>query len=69
MYEWQMERNSKLGGVVPPLNKMGVTPEAELYNGRMAMMGLITCVAYSGIKGQTMIDTINEWLGGLYTAN
>lgn len=69
MYEWQMERNSKLGGVMPPLNKMGVTPEAELYNGRMAMMGLITCVAYSGIKGQSMIDTINEWLGGLYTAN
>jgi hypothetical protein len=66
MYEWQMERNSKLGGVLPNLSKMGLTPEAELANGRMAMMGIITCVAYSGIQGQTMIDTINEWVGGAY---
>lgn len=69
MYEWQMERNSKLGGVIPPLNKMGVTPEAELYNGRMAMMGIITLFGYSAIQGQSMIDTINEWVGGLYTVN
>ncbi|KAL7513549.1 hypothetical protein ACHAXN_010783 [Cyclotella atomus] len=66
MYEWQMERNSKLGGVMPNIAKMGVTPEAELANGRMAMMGIITCVAYSGIQGQSMIDTINEWVGGAY---
>ncbi|KAL3763732.1 hypothetical protein ACHAW5_006176 [Stephanodiscus triporus] len=47
MYEWQVERNSKLGGVFPDLGRMGVTPHAELINGRMAMMGIITCVAYS----------------------
>jgi len=66
MYEWQVERNSKLGGVFPDLKRMGVTPHAELINGRMAMMGIITCVAYSGIQGQSMIDTINEWVGGAY---
>jgi len=66
MYEWQMERNSKPAGVLPDFKKMGVTPEAELMNGRMAMMGLITLIAYSGIQGQSMIDTVNQWLGGLY---
>lgn len=66
MYEWQVERNSKLGGVMPNMQKMGLTPEAELANGRMAMMGIITCIAYSGIQGQSMIDTINEWVGGAY---
>lgn len=66
MYEWQVERNSKLGGVFPDLKRMGVTPHAELINGRMAMMGIITCLGYSLIQGQTMIDTINEWVGGAY---
>merc|ERR1719384_2364714 len=68
MYEWQVERNSKLGGVMPDMKQSGLTPHAELMNGRMAMMGLITCITYSFGKGQTMIDTINEWLGGAYTA-
>ena len=51
---------------LPRFERMGVTPHAELINGRMAMMGIITCVAYSGIQGQSMIDTINEWVGGAY---
>ncbi|KAL9191458.1 hypothetical protein ACHAXT_001164 [Thalassiosira profunda] len=58
MYEWQVERNSKLGGIFPIMSQSGVTPHAELMNGRMAMMGIIT--------GQSMIDTINEWVGGAY---
>ena len=66
MYEWQVERNSELGGVLPILSKVGITREAELMNGCMAMMGISTCIAYSGIQGQSMIDTINEWVGGAY---
>ena len=66
MYEWQVERNSKLGGIMPDMKRSGVTPHAELMNGRMAMMGLITCIAYSGLQGQSMITTINEWIGGAY---
>jgi hypothetical protein len=66
MYEWQMERNSKPAGVMPDMKKMGVTPEAEIMNGRMAMMGIITVIAYSGIQGQSILDTINEWVGGAY---
>mmetsp|Transcript_20445 Transcript_20445/g.36754 ORF Transcript_20445/g.36754 Transcript_20445/m.36754 type:complete len:230 (-) Transcript_20445:311-1000(-) len=66
MYEWQMERNSKLGGIMPDMKQSGVTPHAELMNGRMAMMGLIALLGYSGIQGQSMIDTINQWIGGAY---
>jgi hypothetical protein len=66
MYEWQVERNSKLGGIMPDMKQMGVTPHAELINGRMAMMGIITLITYSGLQGQSMIDTINEWVGGAY---
>lgn len=67
MYEWQVERNSKLGGVMPDMKQTGLTPHAELMNGRLAMMGLIALISYSFIREQTMIDTINEWLGGAYT--
>lgn len=66
MYEWQVERNSKLGGIMPDMTRSGVTPHAELMNGRLAMIGIIVLIAYSGLKHQSMIDTINEWLGGLY---
>ena len=66
MYEWQVERNSKLGGVLPDIGQMGINPHAELMNGRMAMMGIITLLGYSGIQGQSMVDTINEWVGGAY---
>lgn len=51
---------------MPDMKQVGINPHAELMNGRMAMMGLIACVSYSFIQGQTMIETINEWVGGAY---
>jgi len=51
-------------GLVPPL-VTGLTPEAEIMNGRMAMMGLIALVGTSAINQMPMVDVVNEWLGGL----
>jgi len=42
-----------------------MTAAAEMMNGRMAMMGLITASGYSLITGTPFMDTCNLWLGGL----
>jgi uncharacterized protein (DUF697 family) len=52
-------------GVIPAL-KFGLTEEAEIMNGRMAMMGLITVMSYSFLKGMPIIDVVNQWIGGAY---
>ena len=53
-------------GLFPPFKgQTGLTPAAEMYNGRMAMMGLITATSYSLITGTPFMDTVNLWLGGL----
>jgi len=54
-------------GVFPSKMTTGVTPEAELMNGRMAMMGLITCSGYSIITGTAFLSTVDLWTGGLIT--
>jgi len=57
--------NTKPYGVLPEF-KTGLTEEAEIYNGRMAMMGLITVVATAFIENKPMLDVVNEWIGGQY---
>jgi len=57
--------NTKPYGVVPEL-KFGVTNEAEIMNGRMAMLGLCAVVSTSFIEGKPILDVVNEWVGGLY---
>jgi len=64
-YDRAMERNSKPYGVLPAF-EWGLTPEAEIYNGRMAMMGIVTVVSYSFITNTPILDVINNWLGGAY---
>lgn len=39
----------------------GLTPEAEIMNGRMAMMGLIQLVGYSLITSTPILDVVNSW--------
>ena len=46
----------------------GLTMEAEIYNGRMAMMGLIAVMGASAIEHKSIIEVVNDWLGGAYTA-
>lgn len=57
--------NTKPYGVMPKMN-MGVTEEAEIMNGRMAMLGLCAVVSASFIEGKPILDVVNEWVGGLY---
>jgi len=52
-------------GVMPAM-KMGLTEEAEIMNGRMAMMGLITVTATAFLEGKPILDVVNEWVGGAY---
>merc|ERR1719223_2258801 len=56
-YDRAMERNSKPYGILPAF-EWGLTPEAEIYNGRMAMMGIITVVTYSFITNTPILDVI-----------
>mmetsp|Transcript_22133 Transcript_22133/g.31123 ORF Transcript_22133/g.31123 Transcript_22133/m.31123 type:complete len:225 (+) Transcript_22133:66-740(+) len=57
--------NTKPYGVIPEM-KTGLTEEAEIMNGRMAMMGLITVISTSFLTGKPILDVVNEWVGGLY---
>lgn len=51
-------------GIIPPLDT-GLTPAAELMNGRMAMLGIVTVSAYSLIYQIPFLDVVNTMLGGL----
>jgi len=52
-----------------PAFETGLTPAAEMWNGRMAMMGLVTATSYSLMTGTPFMDTVNLWLGGLLIPN
>lgn len=43
----------------------GLTKEAELLNGRLAMLGLTVLVAASAINQTPILDTLNAGLGGM----
>lgn len=49
-----------------PEYRWGITPEAEMINGRLAMFGLIAVILQSFITGKPIIDVINLWLGNAY---
>jgi hypothetical protein len=52
-------------GFIPPIKQTGLTPAAEMMNGRMAMVGLIAVVATSVASGQDILDVVNTGVGGL----
>lgn len=53
-------------GLFPPLKgQSGLTPAAEMYNGRMAMMGLIMVVSASMTSGMDILEVVDLGLGGL----
>ena len=59
------ERNKNAFGYLPAM-KLGLTEEAELINGRLAMVGLTALVLATAIQGKDMLDIVNEWVGGAY---
>lgn len=64
-YEQAMERNKTPFGFIPEF-KTGLTEEAEMYNGRVAMIGLISVAMYSLMSGRDMLDVVNELFGKVY---
>jgi hypothetical protein len=60
------EEDEEAYGLFPPFNgQTGLTPAAEMYNGRMAMMGLIAVVIASFTSGKDIIEVVNIATGGL----
>ena len=49
-----------------PAMKTGLTEEAEIVNGRLAMVGLTTLIMYTAISGQDMLSIVDSWVGGAY---
>lgn len=65
-YDRMVARNKAPFGYLPAL-KFGLTEEAEILNGRLAMVGIIALITSTAIFNMSMLDVINSWLGGLYT--
>lgn len=64
-YDRMVARNKSPFGYLPAL-KFGLTEEAEIINGRLAMVGIIALVTATAIFDKPMLDIVNEWVGGAY---
>lgn len=65
-YEEMKAINDKGGYGYLPAFKLGLTEEAEIINGRLAMLGLFTLVVATVIEQKPILDVVNEWVGGAY---
>lgn len=59
-------QGSKAGYGYLPALKFGLTEEAEILNGRLAMLGLTALVVATAIFQKPMLDIVNDWVGGAY---
>merc|ERR1711862_702444 len=64
-YARALARNNNPYGYLPQF-KVGLTDEAEMYNGRLAMLGLICVIFTSALQNKPILDVVNEWVGGAY---
>jgi len=54
-------------GLFPPLmGQGGLTPAAEMWNGRLAMLGIIALVLTSALSGKDILEVIDIGTGGLF---
>ena len=59
------EEDEEPYGLFPPFKgQTGLTPAAEMYNGRMAMMGLIAVITASLASGKDILEVVNIGTGG-----
>jgi len=54
------------GVFIPVAGNTGLTPAAEMMNGRMAMFGLIALVLGSMASGKDILEVFDIGVGGLY---
>jgi len=63
------EEDEEPYGLFPPLmGQGGLTPAAEMWNGRLAMLGIIALVLTSTISGKDILEVIDIGTGGLFLA-
>lgn len=64
-YDAMLARNKEPFGYLPAL-KLGLTEEAEILNGRLAMLGIAALITATAVEQKDMLDIVNEWVGGAY---
>lgn len=64
-YDRAMARNKEPFGYLPAM-KLGLTDEAEIINGRLAMVGIAALIMTTAFENKPMLDIVNEWVGGAY---
>jgi len=63
------EEDEEPYGLFPPFKgQTGLTPAAEIYNGRMAMLGLIAVVLSSFASGKDILEVVDIGLGNFISA-
>mmetsp|Transcript_26090 Transcript_26090/g.71863 ORF Transcript_26090/g.71863 Transcript_26090/m.71863 type:complete len:221 (-) Transcript_26090:220-882(-) len=64
-YDPSEQKYSEGYGYLPAM-KLGLTEEAEIINGRLAMLGLTTLIIDTAVEQKPMLDIVNSWVGGAY---
>lgn len=63
LYLEKGEEHEAAAGLFPKY-RHGLTAEAEMFNGRLAMLGLTVLLVQTTVTQQPILDTINKGLGG-----
>jgi hypothetical protein len=64
LYIAEGEEPEPASGLIPKIVP-GLTKEAELLNGRLAMLGLVVLLTVSTVNQTPILDVINAGVGGL----